>query len=35
MSQARKRTIDEGLEFIKKQGRPMYKKMQEDYYNRV
>jgi hypothetical protein len=35
MVDARKRTIDDGLDFIKKQGRPLYKKMEEDFYNRV
>jgi hypothetical protein len=29
MGDARKRTIEEGLEFMKKQGRPLFKKMEE------
>lgn len=35
MADARKRTIDDSLDFIKKQGRPLFKKMEEDFYNRV
>ena len=32
---SRKKTIEESLEFMKKQGRPLYKKMEEDFYNKV
>ncbi len=31
----RKKTIEEGLDFLKKQGRPLYKKMEKDFYNKV
>ena len=31
----RKKTIEEGLEFIKKHGRPLFKKMEEEFHNRV
>lgn len=31
----RKKTIEESLEFIKKQGRPLFKKMEEEYLNKV
>lgn len=32
---ARTKTIEESLDFMKKQGKPMYKKMEEQFYNRV
>lgn len=35
MADARKRTIEESLDFMKKQGRPLFKKMEEEFYNRV
>ena len=35
MSEVRKKTIDEGLEYIKSHGRPLYKKMQQEYHAQV
>lgn len=34
-SETRKRTIEESLEFMKKQGRPLFKKMEEEFHNKV
>lgn len=31
----RKRTIEESLDFMKKQGRPLFKKMEEEFYNKI
>ena len=31
----RKKTIEESLEFMKKQGRPLFKKMEEEYHNKI
>ena len=35
MKEVRKKTIDEGLEYIKNHGRPLYKKMQQEYHAQV
>lgn len=33
--ETRKKTIEEGLEFMKKQGMPLFKKMEEEFHNKV
>ena len=35
MTEVRKKAIDDGLESIKKYGKPLYKKMQEEFHNNV